>query len=224
MMDYRPREQEWKLLPRPSTIYPIVLVYIYNCVSSGRTRRGGPVWTMPRGGFHTAAKTCRRVLPTNMLFLGVVAIEWVCGLLHLDFMCTTPTIASANARLQAAVILPHGDFAWDPTLVPNSETQHAAAAAIATAARTVGQWLGSSESKRETASNSSRNSIRERRQRTTSSRMWMDGIDPDVLFLSTPNGISLSKDFAVYLDPTASGSVEIGSDLHIKRLTAHRTR
>lgn len=87
-----------------------------------------------------------------------------------------------QARLEAAVILPHGDFAWDPTIVPDGGPARQAADAIAAAAHSAGQWLDRS-------------------------------IDPDLIFLSTPHGLSLTNDFAVYLNEAASGSVEIGADL-----------
>jgi aromatic ring-opening dioxygenase LigB subunit len=87
------------------------------------------------------------------------------------------------ARLQAAVILPHGDFAVDPSLVPANTREREAADAVAQAAAETGHWL-------------SRH------------------VDPDLIFLSTPHGIALSNDFGIYLGSTASGSADIGKDLH----------
>jgi aromatic ring-opening dioxygenase LigB subunit len=87
------------------------------------------------------------------------------------------------ARLQAAVILPHGDFAVDPSLVPPNTREREAADAVAQAAAEIGHWL-------------SRH------------------VDPDLILLSTPHGIALSDDFGIYLGSTASGSADIGKDLH----------
>ena len=96
---------------------------------------------------------------------------------------------------------PHGDFAWDPTLVDTvmnendnddddatkqqqKRQRHEAAHAIAQAAREAGQWLA-------------------------------DEIQPDVVFLSTPHGISVETNFGLYLgsNPQAAGSARIGQDL-----------
>jgi aromatic ring-opening dioxygenase LigB subunit len=88
-----------------------------------------------------------------------------------------------QAKLQAAVILPHGDFAVDPSLVPANTKEREAADAVAQAAAEVGHWL-------------SRH------------------VDPDLIFLSTPHGIALSNDFGIYLGSKASGSADIGKDLH----------
>lgn len=92
------------------------------------------------------------------------------------------SLGSVAAKLQAAVILPHGDFALDPTLADNT-AERDAADAVAKAAAQVGDWLG-------------------------------HHIDPDLIFLSTPHGITLSNDFGFYLGSTASGGADIGKDLH----------
>jgi hypothetical protein len=47
----------------------------------------------------------------------------------------------ALAKLQAAVILPHGDFAVDPSLVPANTKEREAADAVAQAAADTGHWL-----------------------------------------------------------------------------------
>jgi hypothetical protein len=102
------------------------------------------------------------------------------GLILLSFQSVA---IPALAKLQAAVILPHGDFAVDPSLVPANTKEREAADAVAKAAAEVGHWL-------------SRH------------------VDPDLIFLSTPHGIALSTDFGIYLGSTASGSADIGKDLH----------
>jgi aromatic ring-opening dioxygenase LigB subunit len=42
---------------------------------------------------------------------------------------------------------------------------------------------------------------------------WFSSFDLDVVFLSSPHGIALSKDFAVYLNDVGSGSVSIGNEI-----------
>jgi aromatic ring-opening dioxygenase LigB subunit len=94
------------------------------------------------------------------------------------------------SRLEAAIILPHGGEAFDPTILPPNTPARSAAEAIAEGARSAGQWLH-------------------------------HHIDPDVVFLSSPHGISLSKDFGIYLGNTASGSCNVGTDYNV---TGHRVR
>jgi aromatic ring-opening dioxygenase LigB subunit len=143
---------------------------------------------------------------------------------------------TTTARLIAAAILPHGDFAWDPSLAGFVTTDRAAAmeaaVEIAQAARATGHWLGSSS--RSSSHNHNHNtepapdSRRERRRRRRRRRGRVfggqqqpqavvngdtAGIDPDLVFLSTPHGVALSHDFGVYLDAQGSGSAEIGLDL-----------
>jgi len=103
------------------------------------------------------------------------------GLVQLGLLQLHPE--SVLARLEAAVILPHGDFALDPTLVPANTIERQAADEVAQAAAEVGDWLG-------------------------------HHIDPDLIYLSTPHGIALSNNFALYLGSTASGGADIGKDLH----------
>jgi aromatic ring-opening dioxygenase LigB subunit len=128
----------------------------------------------------------------------------------------------ATARLIASAILPHGDFAWDPALAEHVATTDRAAAAreaaaeIAHAARTTGRWLGSSSSGSSGSTGSNVNPILVRRGRRGAAVVHSDiaGIDPDLVFLSTPHGVVLSHDFGIYLNAHGSGSAEIGLDLH----------
>ena len=85
-----------------------------------------------------------------------------------------------SATLKAAVILPHGDEALDPTTIINPKGRPAAEN-IHRAAASAAQWLD-------------------------------QVIQPDYILLSTPHGVALSNDFAMYLDATASGSASIGGD------------
>jgi aromatic ring-opening dioxygenase LigB subunit len=51
------------------------------------------------------------------------------------------TIQQINAELAGAILLPHGDFAYDPTLFPLNTTERDVSNKIALAARRVGRWL-----------------------------------------------------------------------------------
>lgn len=94
--------------------------------------------------------------------------------------------------LVGSVLLPHGDFAYDPSLVLNPESntnkpedikRYFVASKIASASRYAGQWL-------------------------------MDFARPDIVFLSTPHGIKLDNDFGIYMSSTGRGTAEIGNDLY----------
>lgn len=97
-------------------------------------------------------------------------------------------IFHAESRLIAAAIMPHGDFAYDPSLLAAGTPEREAANEVAQAARKAGKVIAS--------------------------------VDPDIILLSTPHGIELSTDFAIYLGSHASGYANIGSDL--PNSTAHK--
>ncbi len=49
--------------------------------------------------------------------------------------------STVSAKLVASAILPHGDFAWDPTLAPPHSVERDVANKVARAARAAGAWL-----------------------------------------------------------------------------------
>jgi len=92
------------------------------------------------------------------------------------------------AKLQAALILPHGDAAWDPFTIPSTDKEaRAAALEIAQAARTGAAWFAIAAAQQ---------------QQTVL----------DVIVLISPHGVALSNDFGVYWNAAAGGRAEIGSD------------
>ena len=91
---------------------------------------------------------------------------------------------SVTATLQAALILPHGDAAWDPSLYDNdNDNTRDAAQAIATAARQASAWFTSNPNHH-----------------------------LEVILVVSPHGVALSNDFGIFLNDQASGSVELGRD------------
>ena len=88
------------------------------------------------------------------------------------------------AILEAAVILPHGDFAYDPDLAQQNNGDFHAAQRLAAASRHVGHDF---------------------LEKT---------VQPDVIFVISPHGMALSRDFGLYVGRQASGYVDIGNDLH----------
>jgi len=92
-----------------------------------------------------------------------------------------------SGTLDAAVILPHGDYALDPSLLPATTKSRRIATKIHVAARQVGyEWLDQT-------------------------------INPDLILLMSPHGIALTRDFGIYLGSTASGDVELGKDNNMNR-------
>jgi aromatic ring-opening dioxygenase LigB subunit len=92
------------------------------------------------------------------------------------FACVAPQHASAG--VVGAAVIPHGDFAYDPSLVHNAN----GSAEVHAAAIKAGEYIAS--------------------------------LHPDVIFLSTPHGVALSNDFAMYTNSLAAGFAAIGGDLH----------
>lgn len=86
----------------------------------------------------------------------------------------------AVGELVAAAVLPHGDFAYDPSLLLDP-TERQAAQKLQDAGRAAGAF------------------VRE--------------AGPATVFLTTPHGLELSRDFLLYENPVLSGSAQVGEDL-----------
>jgi aromatic ring-opening dioxygenase LigB subunit len=145
-------------------------------------------YTTPRCSFLSTERKDFRIFLIFFVATMTMAIRMRlvrCSLLDIGLILLSLQSATifALARLQAAVILPHGDFAVDPSLVPANTKEREAADAVAQAAAETGHWLS-------------------------------HHVDPDLIFLSTSHGIALSIDFGIYLGSKASGSADIGKDLH----------
>lgn len=91
-------------------------------------------------------------------------------------------LQECSAKLEAAIVLPHGDFAYDPFLVDDPKEREASTVVA--------------------------------RESRRAANLLEEFIKPDVLFLVTPHGISLSNEFGIYLGKTASGYADVGADLH----------
>jgi aromatic ring-opening dioxygenase LigB subunit len=108
-------------------------------------------------------------------------VWWIVGLIVANLIVAAPLV---SAKIQAAVILPHGDAAWDPTIYREGTDARVAADLISGAAHSSGgHWFGSEQKL-------------------------------DLVFLSSPHGVQLTQDFAMYTNEYATGSAQIGGDLH----------
>ena len=116
--------------------------------------------------------------------------------LHMSLLLCCLVLASVlqigYSRIVGAAVIPHGDFAFDPSLVNGTGGSQA----LHDGAEAVGARIAA--------------------------------LRPDIIFLTTPHGIALERDFAVYENSNASGFASIGQDLHNDsfpqyKVFAHRT-
>ena len=83
------------------------------------------------------------------------------------------------------ILLPHGDFAFDPTFIPSEHTKERKVAdTIAAASRQAGSWL-------------------------------IKQTSPEIIFLTTPHGIKLDYDYGIYMSNKGNGYATIGNDVII---------
>eukprot|EP01083_Nonionella_stella_P150143 477806_1 len=84
-----------------------------------------------------------------------------------------------DGRIIGAAIIPHGDFAFAPSLLKDS----IGAQRLHTACNRVARWI-------------------------------MDDMQPDLIFLTTPHGLKLNRNFLVYENGMEQGYAMVGDDLH----------
>lgn len=83
-----------------------------------------------------------------------------------------------QAFIESSVVFPHGDFAFDPSLIHganHSEELHKACVAVG-------------------------------------NKMLTKKLD--LIFLVTPHGVEVQKDFGLYSNPTSEGYATLGQDMH----------
>jgi aromatic ring-opening dioxygenase LigB subunit len=125
----------------------------------------------PDGNGSTPKGKLKNILAVLLLF-----VPWFLGVV--------------DSKLSAAVILPHGDVALDPSNLSPGTDARKAGDEIAKGARQAAHWFATG--------NNAINSITSRQL--------------DLIFLSTPHGIQLTSDYGIYLGPHASGSINITGD------------
>jgi aromatic ring-opening dioxygenase LigB subunit len=128
----------------------------------------------------------------NVLAMTLLLLPWILLLVH----------RRSDAILFRAAILPHGDEAFDPSrFAPGSDSRHAAEH-ISKAAHDTGWWLRDDVALKENHDGD------EDDDDGRSSRQ-------SLLFVSSPHGVALSNNFAVYVGGgathTASGMAVIGA-------------
>lgn len=96
--------------------------------------------------------------------------------------------ATVNAVVVGGILLPHGDFALDPTFFANGTIEGEAANEVATGARNAGRWL--------------MELVRQKQSKD----------EPTIVLLMTPHGIKLDYDYGIYISSKGSGTATIGGD------------
>ena len=91
----------------------------------------------------------------------------------------------ANAILVGGVLLPHGDFALDPTFFANGTIERTVANEVAEGAHRAGRWLTELQQKQ---------------------------AEPMIVLVTTPHGIKLDYDYGIYVASRGSGTATIGGD------------
>ena len=75
-------------------------------------------------------------LPT----MDILKILWFALLLHGSFYSSNQFLL-VEAVLAGAIVIPHGDFAYDPALLPPGTVERDIARHVAIASRTAGHWM-----------------------------------------------------------------------------------
>jgi aromatic ring-opening dioxygenase LigB subunit len=94
--------------------------------------------------------------------------------------------SSVQSKIVGAAVIPHGDFAYDPTLVHD------------------------------------RNGSLKVHKAALRAGKYVDSLEPDIIFLTTPHGVALSNNFAIYENTKGKGYAELGQDLHNKSFPTYK--
>ena len=121
------------------------------------------------------------------------------------------TTAAVDAVVVGGILLPHGDFALDPTFFASGTIEREAADEVATGARSAGRWLIEL--------------LHQKHHRTTANHTRIKAIgdtqynnsletqdEPTIVLLTTPHGIKLDYDYGIYVGSKGTGTASIGGD------------
>eukprot|EP00536_Pseudo-nitzschia_multiseries_P010287 jgi/Psemu1/258864/estExt_Genewise1Plus.C_3080019 len=107
-----------------------------------------------------------------------------------------PPPAVADAVLVGGLVLPHGDFALDPTFFEDGTKERRAANKVARGSRRVARWLWKQQWKQQ--------------QQQQQQQQHRD--EPLVVLLTTPHGLKLDYNHGIYIGSKGSGTATIGGD------------
>ena len=102
------------------------------------------------------------------------------------FLLSAQSAHLVESVLAGAIVIPHGDFAFDSSLIPSTQSEERFYAdKISIASRLAGNW-------------------------------FYDHLQPDIIFFSTPHGLKLDNDFAIFMGKKGQGTALIGKDVTTK--------
>eukprot|EP00531_Pseudo-nitzschia_arenysensis_P015854 CAMPEP_0116152080 /NCGR_PEP_ID=MMETSP0329-20121206/20456_1 /TAXON_ID=697910 /ORGANISM="Pseudo-nitzschia arenysensis, Strain B593" /LENGTH=371 /DNA_ID=CAMNT_0003648769 /DNA_START=473 /DNA_END=1588 /DNA_ORIENTATION=- len=98
-----------------------------------------------------------------------------------------------DAVVVGGALLPHGDFALDPTFFANGTIEREVANEVADGSRRAGRWLVELQQKHMGHTNSTDD-------------------EPLIVLMTTPHGIKLDYDYGIYMSSKGSGTATLGGD------------
>ena len=115
----------------------------------------------------------------------------------------------ATAIVVGGVLLPHGDFALDPTFFANGTLEREVANDVARGARHVGLWLVERQHHRTLVPT---NTAGEKNNTTKDQTRNSTDDEPLIVLMTTPHGIKLDYEYGIYISSKGSGTATIGGD------------
>ena len=120
------------------------------------------------------------------------------------------TTAVADAVVVGGILLPHGDFALDPTFFANGTIEREVANEVAKGAHRAGRWLVELQKNHRRSQRKTKNDSKKNESRPNDDYI-VDG-EPMIVLLTTPHGIKLDYDYGIYISSKGSGTATIGGD------------
>jgi aromatic ring-opening dioxygenase LigB subunit len=135
--------------------------------------------------------------------------------------------ATADAIVVGGVLLPHGDFALDPSFFRNGTVERDVANDVAKGARRAGRWLVELQQQTQKHPGGAykyQNKIIHPHETKNETTRCVGGSDSDcyivavedeealIVLMTTPHGIKLDNDYGIYVSSRGSGTATIGGD------------
>ena len=121
----------------------------------------------------------------------------------------TKLFAFTDAVFVGGILLPHGDFALDPSFFLNGTIERNVANDVARGARQAGRWL---VERRQRPKHRYLNRVRKTFGANTNAFDDDEEEEPMIVLVTTPHGIKLDYDYGIYVSATGGGTATIGGD------------
>jgi hypothetical protein len=124
---------------------------------------------------------------------------------------------AVDAIVVGGVLLPHGDFALDPSFFANGTVERDVANDVAKGSRRAGRWLAELQQKQKQPRGAYYQKTIHPRETKNETRCGSDCYvaddeEPLIVLMTTPHGIKLDYDYGIYVSSRGSGSATIGGD------------